>query len=407
MPENTYVSGRETVSRNKTVFIPAMKIKKRFARLYLVQHAGICAKRRKNRIQYENHAGKLSQNARLHVLSIKNNETTKKKGNKKMKHLIKTTVLLLALTNTLLACSSDKTMSATATASVTEKTETVAVRDFDGIENSSNIEVIYTKSDRYSVKATHRNGHKCRIYKEGRILHVDNMTNGQNKDSKTILYISAPRIASIANEGIMIFTADKFVTRSLNIDNDGVFQLNTPVVELESMTVSNEGTYTIDGDVKARNLDIHNSGIHNMKSTRLSLHTVKIDNGGVFNLSASSVETNEADIDNGGQACISCNIDAYKTDIHNRGVIKMDSKIDSKLLAVENHGQATLRMDFRGTDAKFENTGVGTIDIALDCERIDASNTGVGSFKLSGKATSTNISATGKSHIDTSGLNKY
>lgn len=324
-----------------------------------------------------------------------------------MKHLLKTTVLLLGLTNTAWACSSDKTMSGTTMTSDTEKTETVAIRDFDGIENSSNIEVTYTKSDEYSVKAIHRNGHKCKIYKKDNMLCVDNVTEKQNNDCKTILYISAPRITSIANEGVMTFTADKFTTSSLDIDNDGSFNLKASVGELESMTVHNEGACTIDGDIKAHDFDIYNDGIYNMNSAHLSMHTVKIENEGVFNLSASSVKTDEASNDDGAQAGSGCKISAHRTEIHNTGVIKIDSNVDSRQLSIENHGHAKLRMNFRGTNAWFENTGVGNIDIDLDCERIDATNTGVGSFELSGKAASTNISATGQSHIDTSRLNKY
>ena len=269
-----------------------------------------------------------------------------------MKNYISTAVIL-AITMNLMACNTKKNVMEDGNASPASMgtiTRTLDIKDFDRIDCGGCVTIQFSQGETYSVKEEIKGKDINTISIDGNTLQIkNNKVNARNNNnSRTTLYITAPRLAAITNRGVMTFTASNLNLGDFTMENSGVLNLNFTSLYCNNMSKTNRGVEKISGKVKAQTMEIKNSG-------------------------------SEKD--------------------------RLD--IEANTLNIENSGEGKFSINYNGTTAGIRNSGTGTLDINVNCKHLNASNSGVSNFQISGTADDTKINNAGVSSIDTSKLNKY
>ena len=269
-----------------------------------------------------------------------------------MKNYISTAVLL-AITMNMMACNTKKDVMEDVNASPAHTgiiTRTLDIKDFDRIDCSGCVTIYFSQGEKYSVKEEIKGKETNLISQHDNTLqiknHKDNARN--NNNSRTTLYITAPRLAYITNRGVMIFTASNLNLDNFTMENSGVLNFYFTSLYCNNMSKTNSGVEKISGKVKAQTMEIKNSG---------------------------------SDKD------------------------RLD--IEANTLNIGNSGEGKFSINYNGTTAEIRNSGTGALNINVNCKHLNASNSGVSNFQISGTADDTKINNAGVSSIDTSKLNKY
>lgn len=249
-----------------------------------------------------------------------------------MKALIKSAAMILLAANTLSSCSMNKANATENRGGITGSLVTgtpkeLNFKDFDAIDNTSVLTVVYTEGSKYSVRVEERGEVPSAITKEGKTLKVKRAENDSEKKTDTYLYITAPEIASINNTGVMKFEAAAMKSSDFSLENRGVFTLTAK----------------------------------DMACTAFNL-----DNAGVFNSEAG--------------------IKADKVELTNNGVMKGSSNVKGGDLTLSNNGVGNLDITFKGNDMKLTCGGTGSINADVDCKSVEASNNGPCGITIKGRA---------------------
>ena len=220
----------------------------------------------------------------------------------------------------------------TAATSTAITPNTLNLKDFNAIDNTSVLTVVFTNGKQYSVKVEERGDVPSVITKEGGTLVVKNSGNDSGKKTNTYLYITAPGLASVDNKGVMTFETDAMKSKDFSLQNKGVFTF------------------------KAKGIDCT---------------TLTLDNAGVLNS-----ETG---------------IKAGKMELTNNGVIKGSSDVNGGDLTLKSNGVGNLDVTFKGNDMAINCGGTGSINLDVDCKSVEASSSSPCSITISGRTGECNI----------------
>lgn len=254
-----------------------------------------------------------------------------------MKTLMTSAAAILMTAGVLASCSTGKanaTVNDAATAAIgaTATPKTLNLKDFNAIDNTSVLTVVFTNGKQYSVKVEERGDVPSVITKEGGTLVVKNSGNDSGKKTNTYLYITAPGLASVDNKGVMTFETDAMKSKDFSLQNKGVFTF------------------------KAKGIDCT---------------TLTLDNAGVLNS-----ETG---------------IKAGKMELTNNGVIKGSSDVNGGDLTLKSNGVGNLDVTFKGNDMAINCGGTGSINLDVDCKSVEASSSSPCSITISGRTGECNI----------------
>lgn len=270
-----------------------------------------------------------------------------------MKTLFLTTAIALMLSSTLCSCSSEKANAAghqphTTLNPAPKTTKDLGLKDFNAINNSSALTVVYTQGKSFSVKLEERAALHSTVTLKGKTLTVKCPESNNNDDRvNTWLYITAPELLNISNSGVFNIKGENTSGNSLGVDNTGVCNLEIKKVDNGSLNIKNTGVITLN----------------------------------------TAVNTGEATI-------------------NNTGVMNADASIKGKKLNISNSGMGNMKFAYTGGDLMLYASGAGRIALDLDCSKVKASNFGTCSITLKGKAADIDTEANGLSDIDVSQLQK-
>lgn len=235
---------------------------------------------------------------------------------------------------------------------VIPKDASTILRNFDRVENTVAVDIVYQQGDDYSVDITGDKEltNELQTYvTTDRTLVLKKKNSKKGWQGKVTMKITAPQINSIKNSGVLFFTAKNMSPTTMDIDNRGSLVLKTTRLTCKSFNFKNSGVSTFTADVSAK-------------------ESISITNGG------------------------SC---------------KYNGNTDATKLSLKNTGMFTGDMKFEGENAWVYNTGSGRMKLHCDCQMLEAKNTGIATITFSGTADNTEIKSTGVSKIDCSGLNKF
>ena len=249
-----------------------------------------------------------------------------------MKTLMTSAAAILMTAGVLASCSMNKANATENRGGITGSLVTgtpkeLNFKDFDAIDNTSVLTVVFTNGKQYSVKVEELGDVPSVITKEGGTLVVKNSGNDSGKKTNTYLYITAPGLASVDNKGVMTFETDAMKSKDFSLQNKGVFTF------------------------KAKGIDCT---------------TLTLDNAGVLNS-----ETG---------------IKAGKMELTNNGVIKGSSDVNGGDLTLKSNGVGNLDVTFKGNDMAINCGGTGSINLDVDCKSVEASNNGPCGITIKGRA---------------------
>ena len=235
---------------------------------------------------------------------------------------------------------------------VIPKDASANLRNFDRVENTVAVDIVYQQGDYYSVDITGDNEltNDLQAYvTTDRTLVLKRKNSKKGWQGKVTMKITAPQIKAIKNSGVLFFTAKNMSPTTMDIENQGSLKLDIAKLTCSNFNFKNSGVSTFTADVSAK-------------------ESISITNGG------------------------SC---------------KYNGKTDATKLSLKNTGMFTDDMKFEGENAWVYNTGSGRMKLHCDCQMLEAKNTGIATITFSGTADNTEIKSTGVSKIDCSGLNKF
>ena len=232
---------------------------------------------------------------------------------------------------------------------VIPKDASTILRNFDRVENTVAVDIVYQQGDNYSVDIT---GDKELTNDLQAYVTTDRTLVLKKKkgwQGKVTMMITAPQIKAIKNSGVLFFTAKNMSPTTMDIENQGSLKLDITKLTCSNFNFKNSGVSTFTADVSAK-------------------ESISITNGG------------------------SC---------------KYNGNTAAAKLSLKNTGMFTSDMKFEGENAWVYNTGSGRMKLHCDCQMLEAKNTGVATITFSGTADNTEIKSTGVSVIDCSHLNRF
>ncbi|NPD92014.1 GIN domain-containing protein [Xylanibacter muris] len=370
------------------------------------------------------------------------------------------TVILSAMTFNMTSCasSSDKNVvpeikeaiASKALTKTNKRTIEYSLKNFHGIRNNSNVDIVFKHEKEYSVKVTADETTLKRLMVEVKsgILDISTLNisteKGRNSD-KAYLEISTPELSVIHNNGIADIKAGKLDNSKMNIENNGIINLIIDEIKTNDCSIHNNGQGNIKTTtVVCKLLDYENSGVdkftasiqadnvrienNGQEKTNLSIEAkkigvenngsmsadiklnadaVKIDNSGIFKITDGNITCLTLSYENNGSGIFNGRTNANDVDIDNSGIMTTENNIKATKMKIGNNGTLKGKIDFKGEEADIENYGIGNITVNTDCTTLNAHNNGSASLKITGTADRTKIEGNGQSKIDTKELNKF
>lgn len=249
--------------------------------------------------------------------------------------------------------------------------ETLNYKGFTGVQNSGNVDVIYTAGKEYSVTVEERGTARSTVRLEEGTITVSSPASGGDAEGKcvTTLRITAPALETLENYGNMQLTCGGNQPGTLEIENYGNMQ------------------FTCGGN---------------------QLGTLAIENYGNMSFAVDSLSADRVLLENSG------NIKADVSKLHVRGfVVENNGMLDGRITAeartldFENNGTSTLEADYKGGKATVRNCGDSKLSLRVDCETLNANNSGLSEMTFSGTADNVRIDGAGRSKVNVSQLNNF
>lgn len=143
--------------------------------------------------------------------------------------------------------------------------QSFALKDFHAISNAIGIDVYYTQSAAYSVsvEGTEQCIAQAKLEVTDGVLNIMNRyAHFYNTSSYSLkVYISAPSIDQISNNGALDFYGDINQSKSLAISNQGSFDYDKGTVKAGYVSIDNNGSLDIDNPMQITDsLRINNYG---------------------------------------------------------------------------------------------------------------------------------------------------
>ena len=188
--------------------------------------------------------------------------------------------------------------------------QSFALKDFHAISNAIGIDVYYTQSAAYSVsvEGTEQCIAQAKLEVTDGVLNIMNRyAHFYNTSSYSLkVYISAPSIDQISNNGALDFYGDINQSKSLAISNQGSFDYDKGTVRAGYVSIDNNGSLDIDNPMQITDsLRINNYGSLDINNDMNIAGSVHINNNGSFDIDKMMHITGSAFINNYGSLLFS------------------------------------------------------------------------------------------------------
>ncbi len=305
---------------------------------------------------------------------------------------------------------------------------TLKLKDFHGVSVNSSVDIHYTQGNTYKVVAkSNEYGFETTeiSVKDGLLTCLKkgrDKNNGSN--NKVILYITAPKMNVIKNDGRTSFYASAFTVDDMEINNKGVLHVKVESMKYSNFRIDNSGWLEIKGSYNGGTTDYSNSGVCNITADfnggnvnyRNNGHTEfngSVKGGAMdysnFGVCKMKVDFDVADMkyENTGHSEFTGKVNTGRMIFTNMGVTndKLDVEAESMSIAVTGHSNGNV--NFKGQSMDITCNGIMEMKFDVDCDKLTSANTGRITLEVSGRADDTEFSGSGISDIKTEGLNKF
>jgi len=244
--------------------------------------------------------------------------------------------------------------------------QSFALKDFHAISNAIGIDVYYTQSAAYSVsvEGTEQCIAQAKLEVTDGVLNIMNRyAHFYNTSSYSLkVYISAPSIDQISNNGALDFYGDINQSKSLAISNQGSFDYDKGTVKAGYVSIDNNGSLDIDNPMQITDsLRINNYGSLDINNDMNIAGSVHINNNGSFDVDKMMHITGSAFINNYGSFDGSFGLKGRDFEVSNYGSFDSHLTADCDHIKVNSFGSTD--MDITGTTKQISINDKGSTDI--------------------------------------------
>lgn len=244
--------------------------------------------------------------------------------------------------------------------------QSFALKDFHAISNAIGIDVYYTQSPTFkvSMEGTEQCIAQAKLEVTDGVLNITNRyTHFNNTSSYSLkIYISAPSIDQISNNGALDFYGDINQSKSLAISNRGSFDYDKGTVKAAYVSIDNNGSLDMDISMQiADSLRINNFGSFDINDHMNIAGSVHINNKGSFDIDKIMHITGFAFINNYGSFDGSFGLKGRNFEVSNYGSFDSCLKADCEHIKVNSFGSTD--MDITGTTKQISINDKGVTDI--------------------------------------------
>lgn len=244
--------------------------------------------------------------------------------------------------------------------------QSFALKDFHAISNAIGIDVYYTQSPTFkvSMEGTEQCIAQAKLEVTDGLLNITNRyTHFNNTSSYSLkIYISAPSIDQISNNGALDFYGDINQSKSLAISNRGSFDYDKGTVKAAYVSIDNNGSLDMDIPMQiADSLRINNFGSFDINDHMNIAGSVHINNKGSFDIDKIMHITGSAFINNYGSFDGSFGLKGRDFEVSNYGSFDSYLKADCDHIKVNSFGSTD--MDITGTTKQISINDKGVTDI--------------------------------------------
>lgn len=244
--------------------------------------------------------------------------------------------------------------------------QSFALKDFHAISNAIGIDVYYTQSPTFkvSMEGTEQCIAQAKLEVTDGVLNITNRyTHFNNTSSYSLkIYISAPSIDQISNNGALDFYGDINQSKSLAISNHGSFDYNKGTVKAGYVSIDNNGSLDMDIPMQiSDSLRINNFGSFDINDHMNIGGSVHINNKGSFDIDKIMHITGSAFINNYGSFDGSFGLKGRDFEVSNYGSFDSYLKADCEHIKVNSFGSTD--MDITGTTKQISINDKGVTDI--------------------------------------------
>ena len=244
--------------------------------------------------------------------------------------------------------------------------QSLALKDFHAISNAIGIDVYYTQSPTFKVfmEGTEQCMAQAKLEVTDGVLNITNrykdFCNTSSDNLK--IYISAPSIDQISNQGSMDFYGEINLSKSLTISNRGSFDYDKGTVKAAYVSIDNNGSLDMDIPMQiADSLRINNFGSFDINDHMNIAGSVHINNKGSFDIDKIMHITGSAFINNYGSFDGSFGLKGRDFEVSNYGSFDSYLKADCDHIKVNSFGSTD--MDITGTTKQISINDKGVTDI--------------------------------------------
>lgn len=244
--------------------------------------------------------------------------------------------------------------------------QSFALKDFHAISNAIGIDVYYTQSPTFkvSMEGTEQCIAQAKLEVTDGVLNITNRyTHFNNTSSYSLkIYISAPSIDQISNNGALDFYGDINQSKSLAISNHGSFDYDKGTVKAGYVSIDNNGSLDMDIPMQiSDSLRINNFGSFDINDHMNIGGSVHINNKGSFDIDKIMHITGSAFINNYGSFDGSFGLKGRDFEVSNYGSFDSYLKADCDHIKVNSFGSTD--MDITGTTKQISINDKGVTDI--------------------------------------------
>ncbi len=244
--------------------------------------------------------------------------------------------------------------------------QSFALKDFHAISNTIGIDVYYTQSPTFkvSMEGTEQCIAQAKLEVTDGVLNITNRyTHFNNTSSYSLkIYISAPSIDQISNNGALDFYGDINQSKSLAISNRGSFDYDKGTVKAAYVSIDNNGSLDMDIPMQIADfLRINNFGSFDINDHMNIGGSVHINNKGSFDIDKIMHITGSAFINNYGSFDGSFGLKGRDFEVSNYGSFDSYLKADCDHIKVNSFGSTD--MDITGTTKQISINDKGSTDI--------------------------------------------
>lgn len=268
---------------------------------------------------------------------------------------------------------------------------TYDIKDFNGLRSELGIGVVYKQANNYEVRfeGTEKAFDNLVVnVVDGKLYVGRKRTRLFGGNTSITLYLTAPSLNTIINDGALTFKFSSFKADDMKIDNDGSLKLEGELIECKNFEFESDGASSFATDIRSKEdlkVGIDGSAKINGRFTAANNIMFSIDGSGKLNCDVKS-------------KFVKVNIDGSGSLIQN---------VEAESFLLNSDGACSADINFKGKKLQIDNDGSGSIKIDCDCEEFIAKNDGFANIKVKGTADRTDVKSDGISKIDITELNKF